>query len=528
LVKAAIFLSIIIQFFNINLIILKGVINKVVSKYLDFRYSSIEKFMKYPVETQDNIFKFMIDNGRKTRWGELYDYKGISNYNDFKRRVPVSIYDELKPWIQRMMKGEKDVLWPGLIEMFSKSSGTTEDKSKFIPTSNDNLFNCHIKGGWDAVNIYYRYKPNAKLFVYKNLILGGSLQSDISNPDIKIGDISALMMSNMPYLGKAFQTPDNEIALLADWNEKIPLMTKVTSSEDVSSIGGVPSWLLVLIREMLKENSKEKLTDIWPNIEVYFHGGVNFAPYRSQFNELIPKEDFTYINVYNSSEGYFAVQNEPGSLDDDMLLLLNSQIFYEFIPFSQYGSENPDAFSIRDVETGINYVMLINTSSGMWRYVVGDTIEFTSLRPYKIRITGRTKHFINVFGEEVMVSNTDKALEICLARHNAALKEYTVAPIFLDGTHKGGHQWVVEFSKLPANIDDFKKDLDLTLQSLNSDYEAKRFNNFVLEELELIIVPSGTFYKWMEMRGKLGGQNKVPRLSNSRNYVEMLLDITKK
>lgn len=506
---------------------MREIINKIVSKYLTYRYSSIEKFIRYPFEAQDRVFNYLIDSGKRTQWGQQYDFFNIKNYQDFTKRVPVSVYDELKPWIQRMMHGERDVLWPGLIEMFSKSSGTTEDKSKFIPTSTENLLDCHIKGGWDAATILYKNRPDSKLFAYKNLILGGSLQNFDPNPDVKIGDISALMMTNMPYLGKAFHTPDIKTALLPDWNQKIPLMSQIASKEDVGAIGGVPSWLLVLLKEILKVSKKENLNQIWPNLEVYFHGGVNFAPYRKQFKDLIPKEDFTYINVYNSSEGYFAVQNDLNSDIDDMLLLLNSQIFYEFIPFDQYGSSNPDTFTIRDVETGVNYVMLISTNSGMWRYIVGDTVEFTSLSPFKIRITGRTKHFINVFGEEVMVSNTDKALEITLAKHDALMEEYTVAPIFLDGTHKGGHQWLIEFSKSPANINIFIKDLDLTLQSLNSDYEAKRFNDYVLTELELSVVPKGTFYKWMESRGKLGGQNKVPRLSNSRKYVEMLLDFYK-
>jgi hypothetical protein len=506
---------------------LKEIINKIVSKYLKYRYSSIEKFIKNPFDAQDLVFEYLIENGKKTRWGDQYDYFNIKNYQDFRKRVPVSVYDELKPWIHRMMHGERDVLWPGLIDMYSKSSGTTEDKSKFIPTSIENLIDCHIKGGWDAVTILFNNRPDSKLFAYKNLILGGSLQNFEDNPNVKIGDISALMMTNMPYLGKAFHTPDIKTALLPDWNQKIPMMSQIASKEDVSAIGGVPSWLLVLLKEILRVTEKENLIDVWPNLEVFFHGGVNFAPYRKQFMELIPKEDFNYINVYNSSEGYFAIQDDLNSDSDDMLLLLNSQIFFEFVPFDQYGSANPDTFTIRDVELDVNYVMLISTNSGMWRYVVGDTVEFTSLSPFKIRITGRTKHFINVFGEEVMVSNTDKALQITLAKHNSMMEEYTVAPIFLDGTHKGGHQWLIEFSKSPANIAGFKKDLDLTLQSLNSDYEAKRFNNYVLSELELSVVPKGTFYKWMESRGKLGGQNKVPRLSNSRNYVENLLDFCK-
>jgi hypothetical protein len=507
---------------------LKELVNRIVAKYLVYRYSKIEKFLNDPVGVQNDIFNYLIENGKNTKWGLEYNFKELRNYNDFKKKVPVSVYDELKPWINRMISGERDVLWPGFIDMFSKSSGTTEDKSKFIPTSEENLVNCHLKGGWDAASIIYKKKPETKLFSNKNLILGGSLQTHPENPQIKIGDISALMMTNMPFIGRAFHTPDLKIALLPDWNEKIPQMVRIASKENVSSFGGVPSWLLVLLKEVLKITGKDHLLEVWPELQVYFHGGVSFAPYKKQFQELIPTENFTYINVYNSSEGYFAIQDELDSDNEDMLLLLNSQIFYEFIPFSQYGNDNYDIFPIQDVDKGVNYVMVISTNSGMWRYVVGDTVEFTSLNPYRIKITGRTKQFINVFGEEVMVSNTDKALNTILVKHNALIGEYTVAPIFIDGIHKGGHQWLIEFSKEPENLIDFKKDLDLTLQSLNSDYEAKRYNDYVLQELELISMPQGTFYKWMEARGKLGGQNKVPRLSNSRKYVDVLLEIANK
>lgn len=507
---------------------MKELVNKIVAKYLVYRYSKIEKFINDPIGAQSDIFNYLIENGKKTRWGSEYNFNEIKDYNDFKKKVPVSVYDELKPWINRMLSGERDILWPGFIDMFSKSSGTTEDKSKFIPTSEENLVNCHLKGGWDAASIIYKRKPETKLFSNKNLILGGSLQNYAENPQIRIGDISALMMTNMPFIGRAFHTPDIKTALLPDWNTKIPQMVKIASKENVSSFGGVPSWLLVLLKEVLKISEKENLLEVWPELQVYFHGGVSFAPYKKQFQDLIPTENFTYINVYNSSEGYFAIQDELDSDNDDMLLLLNSQIFYEFIPFSQYGNDNYDIFPIQNIEKGVNYVMVISTNSGMWRYIVGDTVEFTSINPYRIKITGRTKQFINVFGEEVMVSNTDKALNTILVKHKALIGEYTVAPIYIDGTHKGGHQWLIEFEKEPENLTEFKKELDLTLQSINSDYEAKRYNDYVLQELELVSLPQGTFYKWMEARGKLGGQNKVPRLSNSRKYVEVLLEISGK
>lgn len=506
---------------------MKELINKILSKYLIYRYNSIEKFILNPFETQDQTFKYLIDKAKNTIWGTQFQYDKIKNYNDFNRMVPVVTYDELKPYIRRMMIGESDVLWPGLVNMFSKSSGTTEDKSKYLPVSLENLNDCHLKGGWDAASILYKNKPDSKLFAFKNLILGGSLQKFPENPNAIVGDVSALMMSNMPAIGKYFHTPSMDVALLSDWNQKIPLMTSIAIKEDVSAFGGVPSWLLVLFRNILKETGKNNLLEVWPNLEAYMHGGVNFAPYKDQFREIIPKDDFIYINVYNSSEGYFAIQHNMGVDHDDMLLLLNSKIFYEFIPFNQYGSFNPDIFSLKDVEVGVSYVMLINTNAGIWRYVVGDTIEFTSLNPHTIKITGRTKHFINVFGEEVMVSNTDKALEQTLKKHNALVHEYSVAPIFIDGQANGGHQWLIEFSKRPTDLISFQRDLDLALQSINSDYEAKRFNDYVLQELKISDVPQGTFYRWMESRGKLGGQNKIPRLSNSRKTIDEILEFVK-
>ena len=506
---------------------MRQVFNKIISKYLKSRYKKIEKLIRYPVETQEDIFKNLIESAKNTSWGKKYGYDNIKSYEDFKRQVPVSVYDDLKPQIQKMMLGQSDVLWPGKITMFSKSSGTTEDKSKYIPVPAENLKYCHIKGGWDAVSIVYNHKPSSKIFASKNLIMGGSYQKYEKNPNVIIGDISALMLKNMPMIGKPFHTPDLDTALLADWNMKIPRMASISSKENVAIFGGVPSWLLVLFREILRRTGKSNLLEVWPNLEAYMHGGVNFAPYKKQFHELIPKDDFLYINVYNSSEGYFAIQNEFESGNDDMLLLLDNQIFFEFMPFDQYGSENPDVLSLKDVQPGVNYVIIINTNAGLWRYIVGDTVQFTSVKPYKIKITGRTKHFINVFGEEVMVSNTDKALSIIQEKHHAVIREYTVGPMYMSENNKGGHQWVIEFIKEPADIKQFQKDLDLQLQKINSDYEAKRYNSLALQELQIIPVPKNTFYKWMENRGKLGGQHKVPRLSNSRRYVEELLKIAR-
>jgi len=503
----------------------REIFNKIIAKYLKLRYKKIDRFIQYPHETQDAVFNDLIASARYTQWGKKYNYSKIRSYDDFKNNVPISVYDDLKPYIHRMMMGEQNVLWGDEINLFSKSSGTTEDKSKFIPVSLDNLKGCHIKGAWDAVSILYKHNPDSKLFASKNLVMGGSLTYFDENSKVKIGDISALMMDNMPSIGKPFHTPQMEIAMMADWNEKIPRMAEIVSKENVAIFGGVPSWLLVLFREVLRQTGKSNLNEVWPNLEAFMHGGVDFSPYKKQFEALIPKKDFLYVNVYNSSEGYFAIQNDFDSDNNDMLLLLDNQIFYEFISFDQYGSDNPDTISLKDVELNVNYVLLINTNSGLWRYVVGDTIKFTSIKPYKIKITGRTKHFINVFGEEVMVSNTDKALGIVQEKHNVLIEEYTVGPIFMGDKRKGGHQWIIEFVKPPKDLLLFQKDLDLALQSINSDYEAKRYNSLALQELEIIEVPKGTFYNWMKNRGKLGGQNKVPRLSNTRKYIDQLMDL---
>lgn len=506
---------------------MRDIFNKIIAKYLKLRHKKIDRFIEFPYETQENVLNYLVSTAKNTQWGKKYGYSQIKSYKDFNNMVPISTYDEIKPYIHKMMVGETNILWPDNVHLFSKSSGTTEDKSKFIPVTVENLKECHIKGGWDAVSILYKKNPESKLFASKNLIMGGSLQKFDKNPAITIGDISALMMDNMPTIGKPFHTPDFDIAMMSDWNKKIPLMAEIASKENVAIFGGVPSWLLVLFKEVLRQTGKKNLLEVWPNLEAYMHGGVNFGPYKKQFQELIPKDDFLYVNVYNSSEGYFAVQNDFESDSEDMLLLLDNQIFFEFMPFDQYGSDNPEVFSIKDVELGKNYVILISTNSGLWRYIVGDTVEFTSLAPFKIKITGRTKHFINVFGEEVMVSNTDKALSKIQDKHNVSILEYTVGPVFMDGKHKGGHQWLIEFEKPPKDLNQFQTDLDTALQNINSDYEAKRYNGLALQELQIVSVPSGTFYNWMKSKGKLGGQNKVPRLYNSRKYLEELLETVK-
>jgi len=478
--------------------------------------------MDNPHEVQKEIFSSILRKSENTEWGRKYGYSSISTWEDFDRKVPVSTYDQLQPYIGRMMHGEMDVLWPGKTGWFSKSSGTTNDKSKFIPVSIENLKKCHFKGSWDVLTLAYENKPDANIFGGKNLVMGGTVEPFSEYPETMIGDISGIMIKNSPPIGRRIQTPDLDTSLIADWNVKIEKLADMTIQQNLKSVGGVPTWAIVLFRRILQKTGKQNMLEIWPEIEFCIHGGVAFDPYRESFKRLFPSEHVKYLEVYNASEGYFGIQNDLN--ERDLLLLLDNQIFYEFIPFESYDTPDQKVLPLEDVEKDKNYVLLISTNSGLWRYVVGDTIRFTSLAPYKIKITGRVQHFINVFGEEVMVSNTDKAVAKTCAKHKAAISDYTVAPIYLRHGKKGGHEWLVEFEKMPQDLKSFTHDLDLNLQSINSDYEAKRFDDLALSELKLSPLPQGSFYKWMELRGKLGGQNKVPRLSNERKYVEAILE----
>ncbi len=500
---------------------MRQIINSSISLYLKHRFKVIRQFMDNPYETQERIFRDLIARGSLTEWGKSFNYSGIQNFSDFQKNVPISHYDDLKSYIHRMMLGEKDILWPGKITWFSKSSGTTSDKSKFIPVSAENLKNSHYKSSWDVLTLLYNVKPDANIFGGKNLAMGGTVGRFDEYPETMVGDISGIMIKNAPEIGRLAMSPDAETALIADWNVKLEQMATITGKENIMSVSGVPTWAIVLFRKMMDMYGKSNMLEIWPNAEVYLHGGVAFDPYRAQFRDFFPSDNFTYLEIYNASEGYFGIQNDLSV--QDMLLLLDNEIFYEFIPFDQIHDESPDVLTLRDVELNKNYVLVISTNSGLWRYVVGDTISFTDLEPFKIRITGRIKHFINVFGEEVMVSNTDKAVALTCEKHHAKIEDYTVAPVFFKNQDQGGHQWLVEFSKKPHDLVAFARDLDLNLQQINSDYEAKRFNNLALKELELVSLPQGTFYNWMQSRGKLGGQNKVPRLSNSRQYVDEIL-----
>lgn len=504
---------------------MRSIVNSAFNWYYKKRYKEIEHIIENPHEAQLQVFNDLIENARYTEWGKKHNFQSIRSPQDYQKNVPVQDYESLKPFIQRMMEGERDVLWPGIVEMFSKSSGTTSDKSKFIPVSQQNFDNCHIKGTWDTMTIIYDQIPDCSIFSGKNFIMVGN--HSVYKPGLKTiyGDVSALMVKNMPKIAKPFFEPDLDIIFRDDWESKIKLMAEVACRPDVAPmikmIGGVPTWTIIFFRHILEHTGKSHMLEVWPNFECYIHGGVNIEPYREQFAQLLPSEKVKYIEVYNASEGYFATKLNLE--DDDMLLLLNNGVYYEFIPMDQWNEENPKAITLDQVEPDKNYALLVSTNAGLWRYLIGDTIMFTSTSPYKIKITGRTKQFVNAFGEEVMVSNTDKAIAQACTEMNAIVSEYTVAPIYFQNSGKGGHEWLVEFEKEPLDLKAFNSLLDLKLQMINSDYEAKRYKNMALNELQLRPLPKGTFLGWMKQRGKLGNQNKVPRLANNRQYVDEIL-----
>lgn len=481
----------------------------------------IELFMKYPHEVQDEVFQKLITSATDTQWGHKYKYNSIRTYRDFASRVPLQDYENLKKYIVKLKQGQKNLLWPGEVKWFAKSSGTTNDKSKFIPVTREALEECQFKAGKDMLSIYCNNNPATRIFQGKSLMIGGSRQINQFNSDSYYGDLSAIIIKNLPFWADMLSTPDQSIALMENWEEKIARIAQTTSNENVTSITGVPSWALVILNNVLAYTGKKNIHDVWPNLEVFFHGGVSFNPYREQFNRLIGNPYMHYMETYNASEGFFGMQYE--SYSKEMLLMLDYGIFYEFIPMSDYESDNPRVLSLREVEKDLNYALVISTNAGLWRYKIGDTIKFTSLNPYSFVITGRTKHFLNAFGEEVMIDNAEQALLAACSKTNATIVEFTAAPVFFSQEQAGAHQWLIEFSKPPEDMHLFAELFDNALKALNSDYEAKRYGHYVLRPPIMQALPSGTFYAWMKKRNKLGGQNKVPKLSNSREYVESIL-----
>lgn len=496
-----------------------SIINSFASWVLKQRIHQIELFLKYPNEVQEELLHNLILAAENTIVGKQYDFASINSYKTFSERLPIATYEELQPLIERTRQGEQNVFWETPIKWFAKSSGTTNAKSKFIPVSNEALEDCHYKGSKDLLCLYLNNNEDSELFLGKSLRLGGSSQI-YENNNTFFGDLSAILIENMPIWAEFSSTPSNKTSLMSEWETKIAAIINETKNENVTSFAGVPSWMLVLMNRVLEDSGKGNLFEIWPNLEVYFHGGVSFSPYREQYKNILPKKDFKYYEIYNASEGFFAIQDLNNS--SDLLLMLDYGIFYEFIPMETFGKPEQKVIRLADVELNKNYAIVITTNSGLWRYLIGDTIRFTSLNPYRIRVTGRTKHHINVFGEELMVENTDQAIAKACQLTNTEVIDYTVAPIFMQDKEKGAHEWMIEFKKKPADIGLFQKALDETLQSLNSDYEAKRYNNMTLNPLVINVARENLFYDWLKEKDKLGGQHKIPRLSNQRDYLEQL------
>lgn len=494
--------------------------NKIFSWIIKKRVHQIELFKSYPYDVQRDVFEDLIQFSYNTEFGKQHSFNKISSHRDFTKAIPLQTYEDLKPYVERLKDGEQNLLWPTEIKWFAKSSGTTSDKSKLIPVSKESLETCHYKGGKDLLGMYYANHPKTKLFNGKHLIIGGSAQINQITKDSYFGDLSAIIIKNLPWWCELRRTPKKETALMDQWEEKIERLARETATEDVHILAGVPSWTMVLLKRILEANNTDNILDIWPNLELFMHGGVSFEPYRDQFRNLIKKNTMNYVETYNASEGFFGIQDRMGA--SDMLLMLDYGIFYEFIPMSEFGGDSAPAITLKEVELYTNYAIVISTNGGLWRYVLGDTVQFTSRQPYRIQITGRTKHFINAFGEELIIDNANKAFTIACERSNASIKEYTGGPIYMTEEQQGGHEWLVEFEREPDNLSYFIKAFDTALMSLNSDYEAKRSNDLTIREPVIRIVPNGTFYEWLKSKGKLGGQHKVPRLSNDRKLIDEL------
>ncbi len=494
-------------------------IHSILKLPVKYRLNKLEKLSKNPKETQEKVLFNLLNRAQNTEWGKKYKYNSIKKIEDFQKTVPINSYEDLYPYISRMIAGEKNILWPGTVTWFSKSSGTTNARSKFIPVSKESLRSCHFKAGHDELCLYIKNNPKTKILKGKSICVGGSFTKINQNPDIFCGDVSAVMMKNMPLLGRYIRRPSLETALLEDYEKKIEKIAEEAIPENVTSIAGVPTWTSLLIRKVLEKTGAKNIFEVWPNLEVFFHGAVAFSPYKKTFHELFPSPNMHYMEAYNASEGFFGIQDDP-SREGEMMLLPDNGVFYEFIPINEFGNKNPKIYIMHDVEINKNYALVISTNSGLWRYVIGDTVAFTSLFPHRIKITGRTKHFINVFGEEVMVHNTDTAIKEACDKTKSSIVDYTVGPVFMDNSNRGGHEWIIEFEQVPASIKEFSEILDNSLRKINSDYDAKRYKDIALAPPVINSVPKGTFYEWMKKRGKLGGQNKVPRLSNTREYIE--------
>lgn len=501
----------------------EGLVNKVMELLMRKRFQQIDDFIKYPIETQESVLFNNLSKARNTEYGKLYGFDQIDSYAEFNSHVPIVKYEDFEPYIEKARKGIPDVSWHGKIKWFAKSSGTTNAKSKFIPISEESLEECHYAAGKMMFTLYLNNHPDTEIFKNKNLRLGGS--SEIYQKyDTLFGDLSAILIDNLPFYAELRNTPNKQISLMSEWETKMKAISHAVVEEDIGCLTGVPSWMLVLLNHVLADTGKQKIDEVWPMLEVFFHGGISFKPYEENYRNLTHKK-LNFYEIYNASEGFFAIQDRSDS--KEMLLLLDNGIFYEFIPMEEFDSANPKIVSLEGVETGKNYAMVITTNGGLWRYIIGDTVKFTSLSPFRIVVSGRTKHFINAFGEELIIENADEGLKRACNATGAIIKEFTAAPIFMQGKEKGAHEWLVEFEKEPDSIEKFTEILDLTLQELNSDYEAKRYKSITLNPPKFNIARQNLFFDWLKSKNKLGGQNKIPRLSNSREYIDELLKINR-
>lgn len=498
---------------------------KLISKLFDSRLKEIDLYATAAESIQEKVLRRLLNEASDTEWGKQYGYKHIKDYEDFKNKIPIQTYEEIKGYVERLRAGEKNILWPSKVRWFAKSSGTTNDKSKFLPVSRESLQDTHYRGGKDTVALYLRANPQSCFFSGKGLILGGSHSPNLNLKHSLVGDLSAILIQNVSPLINLIRVPDKEIALMSEWESKIERIAQSTVTINVTNLSGVPSWFLVLIKRLLEITGKHTLEEVWPNLEVFFHGGVSFAPYREQYQQVIKTDKMHYVETYNASEGFFGAQNDLS--DPAMLLMIDYGIFYEFIPIDELDKDSPEALCLADIELNKNYAMVISTSCGLWRYLIGDTIKFTSKSPYKFVITGRTKHFINAFGEELIIDNAEKGLTKACRETGAMINEYSAAPVYMDKQAKCRHQWLIEFAKFPDSIEHFATVLDTALKEVNSDYEAKRYKNIALQPLEVISARKNLFHDWLKEKGKLGGQHKIPRLSNTREYIEEMLLLNK-
>lgn len=496
-------------------------INTILGLFTQKRLAQIDYFKANPLKVQRECLQELLSRAAATEYGQKYDFSSILTTEQYKERLPIVHYEDISGYVRRMMEGENNILWPEEVEWFAKSSGTTDAKSKFIPVSPSSLEDCHFRGGKDVIAIFNRLYPDAGVFSGKTLALGGSSEVSKTNNNCQYGDLSAILISNTPFWVNRMKTPEASIMLMNNWEEKIEKICETTIKEDVRCLAGVPSWFLTVINKILERTGKANLHEVWPNLELFIHGGISFTPYREQYNRLLPDHKMKYLETYNASEGFFGLQDDPN--DSSMLLMLDYGVYYEFMPTSELGKSNPRTVLLEDVKTGVNYALIISTNSGLWRYMIGDTIQFTSTKPYKFKITGRTKLFINAFGEEVIIDNATEALNFACRETGADVYEFTAAPIFMGEGKRGAHEWLIEFKNPPADIEQFAELLDNQIQKLNSDYEAKRMLS--LERLHIRIARPNLFNDWLKEKGKLGGQHKVPRLWNNRTHIDELLSM---